>query len=159
MSSETPPENTPDNELASIVIQLEDLVKLALAAEKNEAKVSMDSFVDVHKKLMSIYKMIESFRENYTKSLAALGLEPKDIQPSPEDVAELGLRDRKIYEKLGALQAMCQDAKERLHQSLQAQPQAAMNQIKEELKGPERKLVRRKDKFKGIGSKKGWIPS
>lgn len=159
MSTEPQPDNTQQNQLASIVMQLEDLVKLSLAAEKNEVQVSIDSFVDVHKKLMDLYRRVEAFRANYTKSLAALGLEPKDIQPSPEDIQQLGLSERKVFEKLGALQAMCQEAKERLHESLNQQPAATMNEVKEELKGPDRKLTRRQGKFKGVGGKKGWIPS
>lgn len=159
-SESAEPQPTPDtNQLTTIVSQLEDLVKLALAAEKNEVQVNVTSFVDVHKKLMALYKMIEEFRVNYAKSLDAMGLKLEDLQPNPEEMQELTMRDRKVMEKLGSLRAICEDAKERMHQAIKKESPASVNKIKDELKGPERASQRRKGRFKGVGGKKGWLPS
>lgn len=145
-------------ELGSLVMELEDLVKIALAAENNEVDVSIGSFVEVHKKLMAIYKMLEEFRTQYAKALATIGLTPEDMKLTNEQITELGPKERRLFEKLTSLQTVCEEAKERVHQSLQKSP-GAVKEIKEELKGPEGKALRRKDRFKGAGGKKGWLPS
>lgn len=164
--SEVPKENKVDGpaknpapiDLGSIVFELEDLVKIALAAEKNEVQITVDSFVDIHKKLMGIYKMVEQFRSEYAKSLEPLGLTPEDMKLTSEQIQELGPKERKIFEKLSSMQSICEDAKARVHKSLQESPRE-LKQIKDELKGPEKNLVHRKSKFKGVGGKKGWLPS
>ena len=145
-------------DLGLLVMELEDLVKIALAAEKNEVDVSIGSFVDVHKKLMAIYKVLEEFRTSYAKSLATIGLTPEDMKLTSEQIAELAPQERRLFEKLSSLQTVCEEAKERVHQSLQKSP-SVVKEIKEELKGPQGKSLRRKDKFKGAGGKKGWLPS
>lgn len=158
MSAGQGPNIDDHDELEQIINQLEDLVKVATAAEKNEVEITISSFVDVHKKLMEIYKLIENFREAYKSSLAPFGLTLEDMRITKEELTTLAPRDRKMIEKLHKLQTTCEDAKERIHESLQKNL-VATKQVKEELRGNEREKVRRKGKFKGMGGKKGWMPT
>jgi NifB/MoaA-like Fe-S oxidoreductase len=158
MGAKQEPNMNDRDELEQIINQLEDLVKVATAAEKNEVEITISSFVDVHKKLMDIYTLIENFREVYRNSLVPFGLTPEDMRISGEELTSLPSRERKMIEKLHKLQSTCEDAKERIHESLQKNHVAA-KQVKEELKGSERQKVRRKGKFKGMGGKKGWMPT
>ena len=145
-------------DLTKIISDLEDLVRVAAAAEKNEVEVSLSSFVDVHKKLMNIYKMIEEYRKNYADALRPLGLTPEDMRARESELSELKPQQKKMMEKLQHLQHVCEEARGRVYESLQ-QNVGATRSIKEELKGDERQTIRRKGKFKGVGGKKGWMPT
>ena len=158
MSTGPEPDLGDREELEQILNRLEDLVKIATAAEKNEVEITISSFVDVHKNLMEIYKLIETFRENYKSSLAPFGLTPEDMRLTPDELRQLAPRERKMIEKLQKLQETCEGAKERIHESLQKNI-ATTKQVKEELKGNERQKIRRKGKFKGMGGKKDWLPT
>lgn len=158
MSSEPEPNLSDYDQFVRIVSRLEDLVKLASAAERSEVQVNVTSFVEVHKKLMDVYKMIQQYRENYTNMLAALGLTPEDVRMTPDQIEKLAPRERKVVERLERLQKTCEDAKERIHESLQQNKEVA-KQVQEELKEAEGKKAPRKDKFKGMGGKKGWLPT
>ena len=146
-------------DVTSIVQQLEDLVKISLECEERELKPDV-SFVDVHKKLMQIQKDIELFQENYRMHLAMLNLTPEDVRPTPEEIEGLEPKQRKVFERMQALQGTCEDARERLYQSMQADP-STLKDVKNELKdtSKEKQKIRRKGKFKGMGGKSGWLPT
>ena len=146
------------NDLTNIILQLEDLVKLALEVEKHPENLAIDSFVGVHKKLMKIHTLVDEFRKSYAKSLEPVGLQPEDMKPNAEELAALGPKEKKVLEKLSSLQSICEDAKARMHESLQ-QNEPIVREVKEELKSTERKAIRRKSRLKGAGGKKGWLPT
>ena len=158
-----PAESVPDRgdivDVVAIIQQLEDLVKFSLECEEHDLKPDI-SFVDVHKKLLQIQSDIQLFQENYRMHLAMLNLTPEDVRPTPEEVEALDPRQRKIFERMNALQSTCEDARERLYKSMQAD-QETLKSVKSELKekSKEKEKIRRKGKFKGQGGKSGWIPT
>ena len=144
-------------DVAAIVRQLEDLVKLSVECESKELRPDV-SFIEVNKKLMAIRKQVESFQENYRRHLAMANLKPEDIKPTEEEIATLGPKEKQILERLKNLQESCEDARERLHVSLQSE-QEALNVVKGELKDKSKEKIHRKGKFKGVGGKRGWLPT
>ena len=143
--------------VAAIVQQLEDLVKLTLECENKELKPNV-SFIAVNKKLQAIRQDVERFKEMYRNSLAKVNLRPEDVKPTPEEIAALGPKERAILEKLKDLQGTCEDARERIHQSLRNE-KAGVNVLKGETKDKAKEKYRRQGKFKGVGGKKDWLPT
>ena len=156
MSTESGPNDTDD--LSEIITQLEDLAKLALDAEQHQEDIDLGSFVDVHKKLMAVQKMIKEFQGSFAKSIEGLGLSPEDMKPTDAELKTLGSRERKLIEKLGSLQDVCEHARERVHESMQQNPEAVKD-VKKELKDSKETTTRRKSRLKGAGGKKGWLPT
>jgi len=145
-------------DINDIILQLEDLVKLALEAEEHPENLAISSFVDVHKKLMKIHALVNEFRSSYAKSLEMVGLRPEDMKPDGDEVQELGPKEKIVLEKLNSLRATCEEAKSRMHETLQ-QNEPTVREVKEELKGKERQTIRRKSRLKGAGGKRGWMPT
>jgi hypothetical protein len=152
------PQPKPVNlDIAAIVRQLEDLVKLSMECEEKELKPDV-SFLDVHNKLLAIRRDIERYQENYKQYLAQFNLRPEDVKPTPEAIEDLGPKEKQILEKLKNLQSTCEDARDRLYESMQAD-QATLRSVKGELKEKGKEKIHRKGKFKGVGGKQGWIPT
>jgi hypothetical protein len=159
-ASKQPPVSQPQRrgfDLPKIVKQLEDLVNLALACEKKDLLPNV-SFVEVHKKLLKIRQQTDLFQENFRKQLAKLNLREEDIRLTPEALAKMPAKDKQIFEKLQKLQSTCEEARDRIRDSLK-KDQAAVLSVKEELKDKSTSKTRRKSKFKGVGGKQGWIPT
>lgn len=157
--AEAAPENSDIMDVAAIVQQLEDLVKISLESEEKELKPGV-SFVEVHKKLLQIQKDIKLFQDTYKEHLALLNLTPEEVRPTPEDLEELDPKQRKVYDKIQGLLTTCEEARERLHQSMQVDQQT-LKAVKSELKetSKDKEKLRRKGKFKGLGGKAGWMPT
>lgn len=145
----------PEN-FGDIVQRLEDLVKFTLECEKKELRDDV-SFVDVYNQLTLIKEGVELLNQQYLvqlEMLAAQGQIPSDVPMSSED--------KKLYDKLGNLKEVCEEAKARLHESLQQSPievQQLSDEIKDSSSTEKQKARRRKSKFKGVGGKKGWSPA
>lgn len=154
---ETPQEHDDIKNVLALVGQLEDLVKLSLECEGKELKPDV-SFIEVHKKLLQIQKDIQTYHDDYKKSLALYGLTPDDVRPTPEQVETLDPKDKKLLERIQALQQTCEKERDRLYTSMQAD-QRTLKAVKEELKDKSKDKIRRKGKFRGLGSKEGWIPT
>lgn len=157
--AESAPENSDIMDVAAIVQQLEDLVKISLESEEKELKPGV-SFVEVHKKLLQIQKDIKLFQDTYRENLALFGLAPEDVRPTPEELDTLDPKQRKVYDKIQGLLTTCESARERLHESMQADQQT-LKAVKSELKetSKDKEKLRRKGKFKGLGGKQGWLPT
>lgn len=155
--SQKQPETEDSIDVANIVRQLEDLVKMSLECEEKELKPNV-SFVEINKKLLAIRKEVERFRENYKQHLAIVSLTPEEVKPTAEELEALGVKEKQALVKLQSLQATCEDARERLHQSLQTE-QEGLKILKEEVKDKSKEKIHRKGKFKGVGGKQGWLPS
>ncbi|MBS0635276.1 MAG: hypothetical protein JSR37_07425 [Verrucomicrobia bacterium] len=151
------PEPNDIMDVTSIVQQLEDLVKFSIECEEKELKPNI-SFIDIHKKLLQIQQDIQRFQDNYRAHLAQYGLKPEDVRPSPEEIAALDPKQRKIFDRMESLKKVCEGARDRLYQSMQEDPQT-LKAVKEELKDKSKEKIRRKGKFKGMGGKEGWIPT
>ncbi len=155
--AESAPESDDIVDVAEIIQKLEDLVKFSLECEKKDLKPDV-SFVDVHKQLLQIQKDINLFQENYRAHLAMVGLTPEEVRPTPEDIENLDPKQKKIFDRMQALQSTCETSRERLYQSMQADKET-LNEVKSELKDKGKEKIRRKGKFKGLGGKQGWLPT
>ncbi len=147
-------QGVPAYTVTDVVNRLEDLIKYTLECENRELREDV-SFVDVYKQLMVIREAIELFNRDhmaFLEDVAARGDMPKEEQNLSEE-------DRKIIERLSRLKSQCEEAKERLHASLQEFPEETA-QIKQDLKNSQateaQKSRRRKSKFKGMGGQQGW---
>lgn len=144
--------NAPET-FAELVQRLEDLVKFTVECEKKELRDDI-SFIDVYKQLMLIKEGVELLNQDYVLNYDAMkaeGLVPEELKLTPEE--------GKILTKIGNLQHICEEAKERLHKSLQQNPeevQRLTNELKEAQSTDKQKSRRRQSKFKGMGGKQGW---
>ncbi len=160
-----PPELIPLTELPlnpkEIVEKLEELVKFALECEKKELAEGV-SFIKVYKELQELQKSIELLEEAQKENLELLqaiaqreGIQlSSEIEPTTEE-------DKKIAEKLRTLSDLCETAKERIHSEIIQNPDVqdlVTEKIKDATATDEKKQVRRKNKFKTIGGKQGWMP-
>ncbi|MBS0654593.1 MAG: hypothetical protein JSR46_02350 [Verrucomicrobia bacterium] len=144
-------------ELAQLLQQIQDLVKFSLECENKTLSPKMP-YIEVYKQLLQIRMNIAAYQENYKQQLSRLGLTVDDVKPTPEEIAQLKPKDKKILETIQALSKTCQEAKDRVYQSLQ-ENKATLNTVTDDLKDTEMKSIRRRSKFKGVGGKKGWIPT
>ncbi len=157
----TPEDKVPERgdavDVTAIVQQLEDLVKFTLECEEKDLKPEV-SFVEVHKKLMQIQKDIELFQSNYRTDLAMFNLTPEEVRPTQEELESLDPKQKKIFDRMKMLQETCESARERIYQSMQ-QDQETLKAVKSELRDKGKEKIHRKGKFKGMGGKKGWMPT
>jgi len=144
--------------LPELVSHLEDLVKFALECEDKKLK-NPDSFVNIYQQLLDIRKAIQVLTQDQRATLALI---ENVVQESGEEFPPLSKEDQKIFNKIQHLKEICEAAKERIHTSIQAQPEAE-EIIKEELRSAtgtkKKKKIHRKGKFRRVGGKKGWLPT
>ena len=138
--------------LGSIVDQLEDLVKLSLECEKKDINQNI-SFVQVITQLTQLKQVLEEFHLSYMEALKKLEVPPQDTKQLKETFENLKTPEKNLLLKLQRLEKECEDARGRMYASLQ-QNQEAAKDLKAELKS---KKGRRKEKFKSVGGKKGWM--
>ncbi|MCE5293071.1 MAG: hypothetical protein LLF94_00470 [Chlamydiales bacterium] len=145
-------------DVSNVVQQLEDLVKFSIECEERDLRPDV-SFVEVHKKLLQIQKDVQQFQDNYRAHLAMFGLTPEEVRATPEEIEALDPKKRKIFDRMKNLQTTCEEARDRLYQSMQAD-QETLQVVKSELKDKDisKEKIRRKGKFKGMGGKQGWTP-
>lgn len=154
----TAPESPEEGaDLPLLLQQMQDLVKILLECEKKDL-TSNYSFLEVHKQLLGIRKNIALFQEGYKNTLALLGIKPEDVKPTPEEIENLSSREKKLLEQIEFLKTTCEDARERVYQSLQ-EDKDTLHVVSEELKDKKTEGARRKSKFKGMGGKSGWLPT
>jgi hypothetical protein len=157
LSMSKTPESFEEADLPLILQQLQDLVKILLECEKKDLP-SNYSFLEVHKQLLGVRKNIALFQEGYKNALALMGVTPEDIKPTPEEIERLGPKEKKLLKQIDFLRTTCEEARERVYQSLQ-EDKATLQTVSGELKDKELERTRRKGKFKGVGGKKGWLPT
>lgn len=144
--------------IQAIVNRLDDLVRFALECEHKPLQPDV-SFVEVYKQLLEVRKSIDALsqdQQNMLTAIEAVGLKPVQLGEaySPED--------KKVILKLQNLQGICEAAKERLHKSIEKNPEAE-KEVKEKIQtvtsSEKQKVVHRKGKFRPLGGKGGWIPT
>ena len=67
-------------------------------------------------------------------------------------------REKELFDDLRQLQSTCETARDELYKSLQDN-KSTLKQVEDTMKDEGAKKVSRKNKFRGLGSKDGWIPS
>ena len=151
----TPPEPSMPG-ISGIVSQLEDLVKLALECEKKELKPNV-SFVDINKKLSELKNAVEILHQAYLETLKSFSMTEDDVKKLRMNVDNLKNPEKAMLLKLNSLTEVCEKARERLHTSLQENREQIRDIEAEQF--DKSKKAHRKGKFKGVGGKKGWMPT
>jgi chemotaxis protein histidine kinase CheA len=141
-----------------IVNRLEELVRYVLECETKPVQKDV-SFVDVYKRLVQIREAINVLSKDQQTILTIL--EARGISKEQMDKA-LSPEEKKIISKLKNLEGICEAAKERLHRSIQRHPeleQEIKEKIRSETATKKQKIIHRKEKFRRLGGKKGWLPT
>ena len=137
--------------------RLEDLVKFALECEGNKVRPDV-SFVEVYKQLEEVKRAVDSLDRDQ-KELIEL-IEKTTGETIDAKNPRLSEKDRKILERLQRLQKVCEEAKERAYTKMKARPEVEAvvdREIKEAMTPQKKKVSRRKDKFRPLGGKEGWV--
>ena len=140
-----------------VVERLEDLVKFALECEGKKVRPDV-SFVEVYKQLEEVKRAVDALDRDQ-KELIEL-IEKTTGESIDSKSSRLSNEDKKVLERLQRLQKLCEEAKERAYTKMKARPEveAAVDQEIKQAMAPEKKKVsRRKDKFRPLGGKEGWV--
>lgn len=137
--------------LAQLVDKLEDLVKFTVECEKKELREDI-SFVDVYQQLMLIKQGVELLNEEYIRYLEAVAAQGA----TPASEQQLSTEEKHAIKRLSQLQDTCENAKSRIHASLQEHAEEAKQltkEFQESQSSDQQKSRRRKAKFKGMDGK------
>jgi hypothetical protein len=140
-----------------VVERLEDLVKFALECEGKKVRPDV-SFVEVYKQLEEVKRAVDALDRDQ-KELIDL-IEKTTGESIDAKSPRLSEKDRKVLERLQRLQKLCEDAKERTYTKMKARPEveaAVDREIQEAMTPQKKKVSRRKDKFRPLGGKEGWV--
>ena len=142
-----------------IIKQLEELVRIALEAEKHEVTRPIP-FVEIMKDLALIRKAVDTISADQ-ESLDELLKQLRQTNPNVVPTITHTKAELQQIEKLKELQSMCEAARERLHEQLVQHPEAeqAMKEAVEESSSPKKKAKQRQKKFRAMGGDKKWIKS
>jgi len=143
--------------LKAVIGQLEDLVKLALEAEKHEAKKDIP-FALLQTQLADVKRMIDILNTSFQNTMQEMKLSPEDLVRMRKDLLASDKPEKKIFEKLDALTEQCEEARSRIHKELM-ENKSQLSALQDESKSSSKKKQARKGKFKSVGSKKGWMPA
>lgn len=141
-----------------IVNRLEELVRFVLECEGKPVQRDV-SFVNVYKQLVQIRESINVLSADQQKLLSVLeggGMTKAEMSKA------LSADQKKTISKLHNLQGICEAAKERLHKSIEKNPERAkeiQDKIRSETTSPKQKMIHRKGKFRRLGGKEGWLPT
>lgn len=150
-----PPPAAPS--IPEVVDRLEELVKFALECEGKELREGV-SFVDVFKQLEEVRHAIELLSQDQKELLALFSSATGgriDITKT-----ELSAEDKKIIDKLRHLQSVCEAAKDRMYTTIKKAPEAeaaAEAKIQAATASEKKKRIHRKEKFRPLGGKEGWV--
>jgi seryl-tRNA synthetase len=142
-----------------VVERLEDLVKFAIECEGKKIRPDT-SFVDVYKQLEEVKRAVDAL-DHDQKELIEL-IEKTTGESVDAKSPRLSEEDKKILGRLQHLQKLCEEAKERAYTKMKARPEveAVVDQeIREATVPSKKKASRRKDKFRPLGGKEGWVRS
>lgn len=143
--------------IPEVVERLEELVKFALECEGKKLKEGV-SFVDVFKQLEEVRAAIDLLNKDQQELLALFS----SISGGKVDMNALPFseEDKKILDKLRHLQSVCEAAKERMYVAIKSHPEAEAivdEKLEQATSTDKKKAARRKEKFRPLGSKKGWM--
>lgn len=145
--------------IPDVVGRLEDLVLFALECEKKEIREGV-SFVEVYNQLKEVRAAIDLLDQDQ-KNLIELMEKAMGGTVNLEKVP-FSNEDKKLVEKLQRLQSMCETAKARTYAKIKEHPDVEMivdRSVQEASMSDKKRAARRKDKFKGVGGKGGWVKS
>jgi hypothetical protein len=151
----TIPSGTPT--VPEVVNRLEELVQFALECEGRELREGV-SFVDIFKQLEEVRHAVEYLNQDQKELLSLFSMATGE-KIDMEKVA-LSDEDKKIVGKLRHLQSVCEAAKQRMYVTTKTAPEAevALQEKIADATTPEaKKIARRKEKFRPLGGKEGWL--
>ncbi|HXF28509.1 MAG TPA: hypothetical protein VN457_01545 [Chlamydiales bacterium] len=143
----------PNDALAELLTQLEDLVRLSLEAERKDFVGDTKSFTEAHQKLLEMNRVAEAMTQGYQKALQSFSLTEEDVKKFRENLQG---KEKRMSDTIDHMIQECEAARARAYKSLQ-ENRSAVQSIKEELKDEEQKGRKRRDRFKSVGGKKGWM--
>jgi hypothetical protein len=143
--------------IPEVVNRLEDLVKFALECEGKKLKEGV-SFVEVFKQLEEVRRAIDLLNKDQQELLSLFA----SVTGGKIDVNKVPFTDdeKKILEKLNHLQGVCEAAKERMYTTVKGHPEseaAVKEKLEESTSSEKKKILRRKEKFRPLGGKGGWL--
>lgn len=143
--------------IPEVVERLEDLVRFALECEGKKLRPDV-SFVDVYKQLEEVKRAVDALDRDQ-KDLIEL-IEKTTGESIDAKSSRLSEEDKKVLERLQHLQKLCEEAKDRAYTKMKARPEveaAVDKEIKEAATPQKKRASRRKDKFRPLGGKEGWV--
>ena len=143
--------------VTALVTQLQDLVKMAIDAKDREIKEGV-SFQELHQKVQMLKSLMDDLQTAFDAAKEKSSYSEQDLAELQKQVASLPPTQKKLYDTLQNLKEQCEAARGEMFESLQ-QNSATLKQVEESLKTDKEKKNLRKGKFKGVGGKKGWLPS
>lgn len=157
--TDTPMKRSPEEEevLSRLVSQLQELVKVAGECKDRELREGV-SLQEVFMQVRKLRMLADMLRQTLDPRGVGSALSEQEIQSMKKKADSLPPREKKLYDTLEGMKAQCEEARSELYQNLQDN-QLTLKQVEEDLRGDKEKTARRKSKFKGVGGKKGWIPS
>jgi chromosome segregation ATPase len=159
MTNQAPFQRTPEEQalFAQLVSQLQDLVQLALECKDKEPRPGL-SLKEVFSQVQRLRVLADALHKSLDPSGASSAQSEQQQMAMKARIATLPPQEKKLYEALEKMKKECEGARADLYKSLQ-ENQATLKQVEENLRDDAGKKTRRKGKFKGIGGKKGWLPS
>ena len=149
----TPQPVAPSDALQRLLGQLEDLVKLSLDAEKKEFAGDAKKFAEVHAELRKMHQIADAMSAGYREALKSVSLSEEDTKRFRENLQG---REKKMSDTIQGLIEECEGAKQRAYQALQRN-RSVVNEVNKELGSEKQKGRDRRDRFKSVGGKKGWM--
>ena len=144
-----------------IIEKLEEMVKFALECEKREFSDDFN-FVEVFHELKELQKSMELLTEYQKESMLLLSeMAAREGVQLPDGDEALSDEDKKIIDKMKTLSHLCESAKERVHEAIVQNPdvqKVVTDKIKDAESTDDKKQIRRKNKFRSLGGKQGWMP-
>jgi len=144
-------------EMVALVAQLQDLVKMALDCKDRDLKDGV-SLVDVSKQIAQLRALVDEMQSMYESAIGDMALSEQDVQKMKRDAEALPPEEKKILNVIESMKAQCEIARDEMYHSLM-ENKSTLKQVEEGMQDEEVKKIKRKGKFKGVGGKKGWIPS
>jgi hypothetical protein len=143
--------------IPEVVNRLEDLVKFALECEGKKLKEGV-SFVEVFKQLEEVRTAIDLLNKDQQELLDLFSsVTGGKIEVNKADFTD---EQKKILEKLKHLQSVCEAAKQRMYTKVKSQPETeaiVKEKIEDSTASEKKKIMRRKEKFRPLGGKGGWL--
>lgn len=152
----------PDNETVSLqqlLVELQDVVQLALDAEKKELRPDID-FSVVMKQLLQVRNAVQAIHDAYRKTLSEVGFTEEQINQLKEDESKWKPDQRRLLQSLQKLQQQCVQARDRIYKSLQ-ENRTSLRQLEKDLKSKDNKMAAEKPvkatKPKKARRSSGWM--
>jgi hypothetical protein len=119
-------------DLPALVIQLEELVRMALECE-NKKMVDPQAFSKVYKQIVDVRQIIDILHEAYLAALKSTGIKEGDVEKYREQKTNFSPADKRMFDTLSDLQKKCEEARTRTYEALSSN-RATLRSVEKKLK-------------------------